>query len=58
MNLHTLFAVFLASFLLAESYARDSKKPNVLLIAVDDLNDWVGCLGGHPQTKTPNIDRL
>jgi arylsulfatase A-like enzyme len=26
--------------------------------AVDDLNDWIGCLGGHPQVKTPNIDRL
>jgi arylsulfatase A-like enzyme len=33
-------------------------KPNVLFIAVDDLNDWIGCLGGHPQTKTPNFDRL
>src|SRR5262245_36703259 len=32
--------------------------PNVLFIAVDDLNDWVGCLGGHPQVKTPNIGRL
>jgi arylsulfatase A-like enzyme len=32
--------------------------PNVLFIAVDDLNDWIGCLGGHPQTKTPNFDRL
>jgi len=32
--------------------------PNLLLIVVDDLNDWVGCLGGHPQVKTPNIDRL
>ena len=32
--------------------------PNVVLIAVDDLNDWVGALGGHPQAKTPNIDRL
>ncbi len=32
--------------------------PNVLFISVDDLNDWVGCLGGHPQAKTPNIDRL
>ena len=32
--------------------------PNVLLIAVDDLNDWIGCLGGHPQVQTPNIDRL
>ena len=33
-------------------------KPNVLLIAVDDLNDWIGVLGGHPQAKTPNIDKL
>jgi hypothetical protein len=30
----------------------------VLFIALDDLNDWIGCLGGHPQTKTPNLDRL
>jgi arylsulfatase A-like enzyme len=34
------------------------QKPNALFIAVDDLNDWVGCLDGHPQVKTPNIDRL
>ncbi len=33
-------------------------QPNVLFIAVDDLNDWVGCLGGHPQSITPNLDRL
>src|SRR6266446_3503409 len=34
------------------------RDPNVLFIAIDDLNDWVGCLGGHPQVRTPNIDRL
>ncbi|HSP41530.1 MAG TPA: sulfatase-like hydrolase/transferase [Luteolibacter sp.] len=34
------------------------KEPNVLFIAMDDLNDWVGCLGGHPQAITPNLDRL
>ena len=33
-------------------------KPNVLFIAIDDLNDWVGCLGGHPDAKTPHLDRL
>lgn len=33
-------------------------RPNVLFIAVDDLNDWIGCMGGHAQAKTPNIDRL
>ncbi len=31
---------------------------NVLFIAVDDLNDWIGCLGGHPDVKTPNLDAL
>ena len=39
--------------------AKESKRPpNVLLLSVDDLNDWTGCLGGHPQAKTPHIDRL
>ena len=33
-------------------------QPNVLFIPIDDLNHWVGHLGRHPQTKTPNIDRL
>ena len=33
-------------------------RPNVLFIAVDDLRDWVGHLSGHPNAKTPNIDRL
>lgn len=32
-------------------------KRNVLFIAIDDLNDWVGCLRGHPNTITPNLDR-
>jgi arylsulfatase A-like enzyme len=35
-----------------------NESPNVLFIAVDDLRDWVGHLDGHPQAKTPNIDRL
>lgn len=34
-----------------------SPKPNILFIAVDDWNDWVGCMG-HEQAKTPNTDRL
>jgi arylsulfatase A-like enzyme len=38
--------------------AEPGKKPNVLFIAVDDLNHWVGHLGRNPQAKTPNIDRL
>ena len=38
--------------------AMGNEPPNVLLISIDDLNDWVGCLGGNTQTHTPNIDRL
>lgn len=34
------------------------KKPNVVFIAVDDLNDWLGCMKGHPNAKTPNLDQL
>jgi arylsulfatase A-like enzyme len=33
-------------------------KPNVVFIAIDDQNDWIGCMGGHPMAKTPNIDAL
>jgi len=34
------------------------ERPNVLFIAVDDLNAWVTHLGQNPQALTPNIDRL
>jgi arylsulfatase A-like enzyme len=34
------------------------RQPNVLFIAVDDMNDWPGCLGGHPHAKTPHLDAL
>lgn len=45
--------------LMAAALAADaSRKPNVLFIAIDDQNDWVGPLRGHPLVKTPNLDRL
>src|SRR5690606_9085963 len=37
---------------------RKATKPNVLFIAIDDQNDWVGTLGGHPLAQTPHIDQL
>ena len=33
-------------------------KPNVVLLIADDMNDWVTPLGGHPQTRTPNLETL
>lgn len=38
--------------------AEERSRPNVLMIAIDDLNDWISCLGGHSQAKTPHIDKL
>ena len=43
---------------LAAGAGKGKRPPNVLFIAVDDLNDWVGCMGGHPQATTPNMDKL
>src|SRR3954462_7659836 len=37
--------------------AAPAAPPNVLMIIVDDLNDWIGCLKGRPSALTPNIDR-
>ena len=55
------FLVMITSII---TYAQNIKgihkdnKPNIIFICIDDLNDWVGCLKGHPQTITPNIDKL
>ncbi len=35
-----------------------AEHPDILFIAIDDLNDWTSALGGHPQARTPNLDRL
>ena len=48
--------ILLCLIVMSAAIAR-AEKPNVLLIAVDDWNDWVGCLGDHT-VKTPNMDRL
>lgn len=37
---------------------QSAERPSFLFIPIDDLNHWVGHLGRHPQTRTPNIDRL
>ena len=57
--------VLLASSLLACQEAAATqppssprRRPNVVMIVIDDQNDWIGCLNGHPQARTPHIDRL
>ncbi|MEC9081773.1 MAG: sulfatase [Verrucomicrobiota bacterium] len=50
--------VLLAALVFSAANFAAEKKPNVLFIAIDDQNDWIGYLGGHPMVKTPHIDRL
>jgi len=38
--------------------AGEAVNQNVLFIAVDDLNTWLGCLNNFSNTKTPNLDKL
>ena len=54
MKISLIFTIFVALGL----FSKAAEKPNVLFLAIDDLNDWIGCLGGHPQVKTPHLDRL
>jgi arylsulfatase A-like enzyme len=45
-------------FLVLAACAQADESPDVVLIVVDDLNDWVGFMKGHPQSLTPNMDAL
>ncbi len=60
MNLRTLLLIVLASCVSSTTVSplRAADQPNVLFIAVDDLNHWVGFMGRNSQAKTPNLDRL
>ena len=57
---HRVLALFVVVLLalFPATWCPGAERPNVLFIAVDDLNDWVGVMGGHPDTITPNLDRL
>lgn len=50
-SLFILFTLFSLPLLAAD-------KPNILFIAIDDQNDWIGHMGGHPMAKTPHLDKL
>ena len=57
----TLLAVALSCWGVTQPMAGEPSTvapPDILFIAIDDLNDWVGHLGGNPDSRTPNLDRL
>lgn len=62
MRLIRFFILFLTLWAISNCTSETSQeeidKPNVLFIIIDDLNDYPGSFGGHPQALTPNIDKL
>ena len=52
------FFLFGLALSVSAAAAEAARRPNVLFIAIDDQNDWIGPLRGHPMVKTPHLDRL
>ncbi|MDF7809161.1 hypothetical protein P4E94_17070 [Pontiellaceae bacterium B12219] len=57
MNLNDSKNAFLLAVWLVSATVCFGQQPNVLFIAVDDLNNWTG-FAGDPNAITPNMDRL
>ena len=60
LAIHWSTVVSLSLLVAQNTFADEPSRqpPNVLMIAIDDLNDWIEPLGGHPQSKTPGIKAL
>jgi len=56
VKIHKIILLLTASILVINADA--AEKPNVLFIAIDDLNDYISPLDNHPGVKTPNFERL
>lgn len=47
-----IFVIFVFAFL------RTNRRPNIVFISVDDMNNWISVLKNYPGIKTPNLERL
>ncbi|MEA1886123.1 MAG: sulfatase [Bacteroidota bacterium] len=56
MRKHRL--IFLILLLSVISCHKEDRQPDVIFIAIDDMNDWVTPLGGRENMHTPNLDAL
>ncbi len=57
-RIFVLLALALGVLVRGDEASASQGRPNVLMIAIDDLNDWTGFLGGHPNALTPHMDAL
>ena len=51
-------AALIAGAVSGSAHGQSTDQPDILFISLDDLNDWVSPLQGHPQVQTPNLARL
>jgi arylsulfatase A-like enzyme len=58
MNYAAFLSLCLTSLAACTASGGTPTRPNILFIAIDDQNDWIGHLGGHPMVQTPHLDRL
>ena len=56
--MHRLHILFVLVAGLLSHHLSGAEKPNVLFLAVDDMNDWIGCHETTPRAFTPNFDKL
>ena len=53
----TVISILFFGAILSCIFAQERKKPNILMIAIDDLKPMLGCYG-ESKIITPNIDAL
>ncbi len=51
-------AIVLWLLLSSTLIAADAARPNILFIVTDDQAEWAMSCSGHPDAKTPNMDRI
>lgn len=59
MRLFSIPILVTVSLLLTDGLlAAEAARPNVLFIVADDQAEWAMSCSGHPEAKTPNLDRI
>jgi len=58
MKLLRFYTFLIITLFYVNLNSQNLEKPNILFIAIDDMNDWIGPLKGISITKTPNLDQL
>lgn len=56
IKINKFLSVLLLLLVIVQASAQD--RPNIIMIVLDDLNDYLGVMDGHQQAITPNLDKL